>query len=113
MRIPFLDLKAINQEIVEEINAASQRALQSGWYILGKENETFESALKESLVGGRQGYAVKVVRLERMRPQYNHEHCPKHRTWKTSVLQNCRQDQHFQRHFLLWLQFFLWYPFPF
>lgn len=58
MRIPFLDLKAINQEIIEEINAASQRALQSGWYILGKENEVFESDLKESLVGGRQGYAV-------------------------------------------------------
>ena len=58
MRIPFLDLKAINQEIIAEINAASQRALQSGWYILGKENEAFESALKESLGGGRQGYAV-------------------------------------------------------
>lgn len=58
MRIPFLDLKAINQEIMDEITTASQRALQSGWYILGKENEAFEASLKEYLVGVQPGFVV-------------------------------------------------------
>jgi len=40
--IKFLDLKAINNQYKEEINEAVKRAIDSGWYILGKENEDFE-----------------------------------------------------------------------
>ena len=41
--IKFLDLKAINQRYAEDIRAAFDRILDSGWYLLGKELETFES----------------------------------------------------------------------
>ena len=43
MKVPFLDLKAGYLEIKEEIDAAIQRVLDSGWYILGPEVEAFES----------------------------------------------------------------------
>ncbi len=42
--IPFLDLKEINAPHQEAIEAAIQRVVRSGWYVLGKEVETFESA---------------------------------------------------------------------
>jgi len=41
--IPFLDLKSPHVELREEINAAVARVIQSGWYILGPEVESFES----------------------------------------------------------------------
>lgn len=41
MMIKFLDLGAINQRFRLEIDAALARFLDSGWYILGKENEKF------------------------------------------------------------------------
>lgn len=40
--IPFLDLKAAYVELKQEIDAAIQRVLESGWYILGEEVEAFE-----------------------------------------------------------------------
>lgn len=40
--IPFLDLKAINQQYQEEIKVAMERVLNSGWYILGNEVKAFE-----------------------------------------------------------------------
>lgn len=40
--IKFLDLHKINERFREEINEAIKRVLDSGWYILGKEVETFE-----------------------------------------------------------------------
>lgn len=40
--IAFLDLKAINATHQEAIRRATERVLQSGWYILGNELETFE-----------------------------------------------------------------------
>ena len=40
--IPFLDLKQINAPHQEGIEAAVQRVVRSGWYILGKELLTFE-----------------------------------------------------------------------
>jgi dTDP-4-amino-4,6-dideoxygalactose transaminase len=43
MQIPFLDMKAPYQELKEELNAAFQRAMDSGWYILGAEVEAFET----------------------------------------------------------------------
>lgn len=44
MRIPFLDLEAPHQELKTELEAAFSRVLDSGWYIVGKELESFESS---------------------------------------------------------------------
>lgn len=41
--IPFLDLKAPYLELKEELDAAYQRVMQSGWFILGREVEAFEA----------------------------------------------------------------------
>lgn len=41
--IPFLDLKSSYMEIKEELDAAYQRVMNSGWYLLGKEIEAFEN----------------------------------------------------------------------
>jgi dTDP-4-amino-4,6-dideoxygalactose transaminase len=40
--IPFLDLKAINQQHQAELKEACARVIDSGWYIMGKELEAFE-----------------------------------------------------------------------
>jgi dTDP-4-amino-4,6-dideoxygalactose transaminase len=42
MKIPFLDLKSPYSELKVELDAAYQRVMDSGWYILGREVETFE-----------------------------------------------------------------------
>lgn len=60
MRIPFLDLRTQYLELQTEIDAAVLRVLDSGWYILGKDCESFESAFKEYLVGEDEGYVVGV-----------------------------------------------------
>lgn len=41
--IPFLDLKAPHIELRDEINAAIDRVVSSGWYVLGPEVEAFEA----------------------------------------------------------------------
>ena len=43
MTIPFLDLKNINQQYRDELIAACTRVIDSGWYIGGKELESFEN----------------------------------------------------------------------
>lgn len=40
--VPFLDLKAINNQYKEELEVVIDRVLNSGWYILGEEVATFE-----------------------------------------------------------------------
>jgi len=40
--IKFLDLKAINQSFEPALSQAVQRAVQSGWYLLGEETKQFE-----------------------------------------------------------------------
>lgn len=40
--IKFLDLHKINERFRGELDAATKRVLDSGWYLLGKENEAFE-----------------------------------------------------------------------
>lgn len=40
--IPFLDLKAINQEYREKLIDAATRVIDSGWYVLGQEVKAFE-----------------------------------------------------------------------
>ncbi len=41
--IPFLDLRSAYLELKPEIDAAIARVLDSGWYILGPEVESFEA----------------------------------------------------------------------
>jgi dTDP-4-amino-4,6-dideoxygalactose transaminase len=40
--IPFLDLKAVNAQYSDELKAACNRVIDSGWYIAGKELANFE-----------------------------------------------------------------------
>lgn len=40
--LPFLDLKTINQQYKQELMQAFERVLDSGWYIMGKELDSFE-----------------------------------------------------------------------
>lgn len=40
--IPFLDLKAINQQYRQSLIDAATRVIDSGWYVLGKEVNAFE-----------------------------------------------------------------------
>lgn len=43
MRVPFLDLKLVNDATRNEMAEAFNRVMESGWYIQGKELEAFES----------------------------------------------------------------------
>ena len=40
--IKFLDLHKVNERFRPEMDAAAKRVLDGGWYLLGKENESFE-----------------------------------------------------------------------
>src|SRR5205085_104161 len=42
MKVPFLSLKPIHDEIGSALDAAARRVFVSGWYILGPEVEAFE-----------------------------------------------------------------------
>lgn len=42
MIVPFLDLNAPYQELKSELNAAYQRVMESGWFIMGAEVKAFE-----------------------------------------------------------------------
>lgn len=42
MKIPFLDLNANYRELQSELDAAYQRVMEQGWFILGSEVEAFE-----------------------------------------------------------------------
>lgn len=43
LKVPFLDLRSSYLELRAEIDAAIARVLDSGWYILGEEVESFET----------------------------------------------------------------------
>lgn len=45
--IPFLDLKKINQQHKAELLEATSRVIDSGWFIMGKELESFERNFAE------------------------------------------------------------------
>lgn len=49
MRIEFLSLKAIHDEIEEQLTSAAHRVINSGWFVLGRELEDFESAWAQHL----------------------------------------------------------------
>ncbi|HET8814571.1 MAG TPA: DegT/DnrJ/EryC1/StrS family aminotransferase, partial [Solirubrobacterales bacterium] len=62
-RIPFLDLRAAHEELGEELSAAVLRVLDSGWYLLGEELESFEREFAaycgaRHCVGVGSGYAA-------------------------------------------------------
>lgn len=42
MKVPFLDVRKAYEELKEEVDAAVQRVLTSGWYLLGEEIDGFE-----------------------------------------------------------------------
>ena len=43
MKIPFLDLQAINARHADELKAAAARVIDRGWYVLGDEVKAFEA----------------------------------------------------------------------
>ncbi len=43
MKIPFLDLTSVHQEIHEPLKEAFEKVLHSGWFVMGPELEAFES----------------------------------------------------------------------
>ena len=43
MKVPFLELKPGYDELRSEFDAAYHRVMDSGWYLLGKELEQFET----------------------------------------------------------------------
>ncbi len=47
MNVPFLDLKASYEELRAELDAALQRVMSSGWYVLGEEVSAFEREFAE------------------------------------------------------------------
>lgn len=57
MKVPFLDLHAINARHESRIKTAMERCFDSGWYVLGREVQAFESAFGD-YCGGRRAVGV-------------------------------------------------------
>lgn len=47
LRIPFLDLKALNRRFEPELTAAVDRVVHRGWYLLGEEGKAFAAHFAE------------------------------------------------------------------
>src|SRR5580765_5485468 len=45
--VTFLDLRATYLEIKDELDAAYQRVMNSGWYILGEDGTAFETKIAD------------------------------------------------------------------
>jgi dTDP-4-amino-4,6-dideoxygalactose transaminase len=58
MIVPFLNLKTINSRFADELKEAAARVIDSGWYILGREVESFEQEFS-AYCGNR--YAIGVA----------------------------------------------------
>lgn len=58
MQVPFLSLKDVTDKYSKEIHEAVSRVIDSGWYLQGKENESFEKNYA-SYIGTK--YAVGVA----------------------------------------------------
>src|SRR5688572_28164084 len=57
MKVPILDLKPAYDELRVELDAAYRRVMESGWLLLGKELESFETEYAAS-VGVKHGVGV-------------------------------------------------------
>ena len=57
MKVPFVDFAGHVRALRGELEAAVARVLDSGWFVLGPENEAFERELAEAL-GARDAVAV-------------------------------------------------------
>ena len=42
MKVPFLDIRSAYKELQAELDAAYRRVMESGWYVLGEEVDSFE-----------------------------------------------------------------------
>src|SRR3954469_19208124 len=49
MKVPILDLKPAYDELRRELDAAYHRVMESGWVLLGKELDAFESEYARSI----------------------------------------------------------------
>src|ERR1043165_1169618 len=49
MKVPILDLKPAYEELRTELDAAYHRVMESGWVLLGKELEAFETEYAASV----------------------------------------------------------------
>jgi dTDP-4-amino-4,6-dideoxygalactose transaminase len=58
MKIPFLDLKKVNEEIGKEINCAICKVIDSGWYILGRNCRDFEKSFASYLTNNGEGFVI-------------------------------------------------------
>ena len=58
--VKYLDLKKINDSFEPELSEAVAQVVRSGWYLFGKEVETFEQRF-ESLLGPREACPTQVV----------------------------------------------------
>ena len=52
MQVPFLDVGATYTELAAELDAAHQRVMRHGWFVLGREVEAFEAEFATA-VGAR------------------------------------------------------------
>jgi len=52
MKVPFLELKSAYDELRDELDAAYHRVMDSGWYLLGNEIESFEAGFAKYCEAG-------------------------------------------------------------
>jgi dTDP-4-amino-4,6-dideoxygalactose transaminase len=52
MKVPFLELKPAYNELRDELDAAYHRVMDSGWYLLGNEIESFETGFAKYCEAG-------------------------------------------------------------
>jgi dTDP-4-amino-4,6-dideoxygalactose transaminase len=84
MKIPILDLKPAYDELRTELDAAYHRVMESGWLLLGKELESFESEYAASVgvahcIGVANGLeAMQLVLMARGVGPGNEEIVPSH-----------------------------------
>jgi hypothetical protein len=53
--IKFLDLQKINEQYSQELKAAANDVIDSGWYLLGERVNNFENQLKNGITCASKG----------------------------------------------------------
>lgn len=57
LRIPYLDLRRANAEVMDDLVTTAEAVLRGGWYILGEEVTSFENEFA-AIVGAREAIGV-------------------------------------------------------